>query len=235
MGAAAAPGTRMSAQMSGSQQMAMIQQQVTPSTKPIIAKEPEQRNPKLDEQLMQAVKAGSVDSIPGIVNQGAYVNMQDGSGTTPLLAATEADKVDVIKVLLQNGADVNLARKDGTSPLLSAYKGNKKKALKELTAGAFRTLNNTIHQTGSIGGGMLYNPGEEEGVTQMDVCQANEEMHKLWALQAHPPSPRSAPKMEDRQESMVNIGGVGDMGNLRQGGVKLLMQELCQITQPIQK
>merc|ERR1719261_2041473 len=135
------------------QQAAMIQQQVMQEQKPVIAKEPKVRDPKLDEQLMAAAKAGSVDTIPGLISSGAYVNFQDSVGTSPLLAATEADKVDVVKVLLQNGADVNLARPDGTSPLLAAYKGNKKKVLKELTAGAFRTLNQSIHQTGIIGGG----------------------------------------------------------------------------------
>merc|ERR550537_164365 len=138
---------------------------------------------------MAAAKSGKVDSIPSLINSGAYVNMQDDAGTSPLLAATEADKIDVVKVLLQNGADVNLARPDGTSPLLCAYKSNKKKALKELTAGAFRTLNCAVHQTGVIGGGMMYDPGEDEGVTAMDMCQLKDEATKLFQLQAHPEVP----------------------------------------------
>merc|ERR1719191_1822311 len=169
------------------QQAAMMQQQLVPEAKPVIAKEPEVRNPKLDADLMAAAKSGAVDTIPGLINSGAYVNMQDGAGTSPLLAATEADKADVVKVLLQNGADVNLARPDGTSPLICAYKGNKKKVLKELTAGAFRTLNSAVHQHGSIGGGFMYDPGEDEGVTAMDMCQLRDETDKLFKLQAHPP------------------------------------------------
>ena len=80
VGAAATPGTRMSAQMTGSvaySNMLAAMQQVMPPTKPIIAKEPEQRNQRLDEQLMQAAKSGSVDTIPGLINQGAYENTQD--------------------------------------------------------------------------------------------------------------------------------------------------------------
>lgn len=215
------------------QQAAMMQQQIAPPTKPVIAKEPEQRNPKLDEQLMAASKSGAVDTIPGLINQGAFVNFQDGAGTTPLLAATEADKVDVVKVLLQNGADVNLCRKDGTSPLICAYKGNKKKVLKELTAGAFRTLNSAVHQTGTIGGGMMYDPGEDEGITQMDICQAHDETSKLFALQAHPPKIPDKVAVATRKESMVDLSGPADLSNLRQGGVRLLMQELCHATQPI--
>merc|ERR1712224_762683 len=209
------------------QQAAMIQRQVIPDQKPVIAKEPDVRNPKLDEQLMTASKSGAVDTIPGLINSGAYVNYQDGAGTSPLLAATEADKIDVVKVLLQNGADVNLARPDGTSPLLCAYKGNKKKLLKELTAGAFRTLNCAVHQTGNIGASMMYDPGEEEGVTEMDMLQLRGEANKLFKLQAHPPEPMDLTQKPKPQEEMVSIGGLSDMGDLRQGGVRLLMQELC--------
>jgi len=206
---------------------------VPPSAKPVIAKEPEQRNLKLDQQLMQAAKGGSPDTIPGLITQGAYVNMQDSTGTTPLLAATEADKADVCRVLLQNGADVNLARNDGTSPLLCAYKGNKKKVLKELTAGAFRTLNSAVHQTGFIGSGCMYDPsGEDEGVTHMDICQAREETEKLFHLQAHAPEIKPQIKLKHK-ESLVSVGGFVDPSNLRQGGVRLLMQELCQATQKI--
>merc|ERR1719191_424847 len=220
------PATRMSAQMSSPPV-------VVPSSKPVIAKEPEQRNLKLDQQLMQAAKGGSPDTIPGLITQGAYVNMQDSTGTTPLLAATEADKADVCKVLLQNGADVNLARNDGTSPLLCAYKGNKKKVLKELTAGAFRTLNSAVHQTGFIGSGTYYDPcGEDEGVTHMDICQAREETEKLFHLQAHAPEIKPQIKLK-HEESMVSVGGFVDPSNLRHGGVRLLMQELCQATQKI--
>jgi len=230
--APAAPGPRNS-QMGGSvsynaQQAAMIQRQVIPDQKPVIAKEPDVRNPKLDEQLMTASKSGAVDTIPGLINGGAYVNFQDSVGTSPLLAATEADKVDVVKVLLQNGADVNLARPDGTSPLLAAYKGNKKKVLKELTAGAFRTLNSAVHQTGTIGAGAYYDPGEEEGITQMDMCQLRDEANKLFALQAHPPEIQANATLKPKEEEMVQIGGAVNMGDLRQGGVRLLMQELCQ-------
>jgi hypothetical protein len=221
-----APAARNAMQGSyNGQQAAMPTQQILPPAKPVIAKEPEQRNPKLDEQLMTAAKSGAVDTIPGLINSGAYVNHQDKAGTTPLLAATEADKIDVIKVLLQNGADVNLARQDGTSPLLCAYKGNKKKSLKELTAGAFQTLNRAVNQTGNIGGGMMYDPGEDEGVTHMDICQAHDETAKLFKLQAHRPEVPVAKPEVTRKESMVNIGGA-DMGDLRAGGVRLLMQEL---------
>eukprot|EP00746_Dinoflagellata_sp_MGD_P003819 gnl/MRDRNA2_/MRDRNA2_107401_c0_seq1.p1 gnl/MRDRNA2_/MRDRNA2_107401_c0~~gnl/MRDRNA2_/MRDRNA2_107401_c0_seq1.p1 ORF type:complete len:337 (+),score=104.00 gnl/MRDRNA2_/MRDRNA2_107401_c0_seq1:94-1104(+) len=226
---------RMSAQMSGSvaynaQQAAMMQQQLMQETKPVIAKEPDVRNPKLDAELMAAAKAGKVDSIPSIITSGAYVNMQDEAGTSPLLAATEADKVDVVKVLLQNGADVNLAKPDGTSPLLCAYKGNKKKVLKELTAGAFRTLNTAVHQHGSIGGNFMYDPVEEEGVTMMDMCQLKDETGKLFKLQAHPPEVPPSPVLA-RKESMVQIGGEQDVSNLAAGSVRLLMQELVHVSQ----
>merc|ERR1711865_501206 len=153
---------------------------------------------------MAASRAGSVDTIPGLINTGAYVNFQDSVGTSPLLAATEADKIEIVKVLLQNGADVNLARPDGTSPLIYAYKKNKKPMLKELTAGAFRTLNSAVHQTGNIGGFTMYDQGEEEGVTEMDMCQLRDEAGKLFKLQAHPPEAAAQPSYT-RKESMVNI------------------------------
>jgi len=192
--------------------------------KPIIARPPEPRNPKLDEQLMAASKSGSPDTIPGLVTQGAYVNMQDSSGRTPLLAATEADKDACVKVLLQHGADVNLAAKDGTTPLVCAYKTNKKKVLKELTAGAFRTLNTAVHQTGNIGGWAMYDPGADEGITETDMVQLKDEVGALFHLQAHPevPSPKSPVKPQET--------GPSEIGDLRVGGVKLLMHELCNVT-----
>lgn len=214
------------------QQLAMTQRPVMGEQKPILAKEPERRDEKLDQQLMNAARAGSVDQIPSLINSGAYVNYQDGAGTSPLLAATEADKADVVKVLLQNGADVNLARPGGMSPLLCAYKSNKKKVLKELTAGAFRTLNSAVHQVGCIGtmgyDGMI----EDEGVTAMDMLQLKDEAEKLFKLQAHPEVPPPSP-IQVRKESMVDLGAPGDISNLRQGGVRLLMQELCSATQKI--
>merc|ERR1719261_1789080 len=185
------------------QQAAMIQQQVMQEQKPVIAKEPKVRDPKLDEQLMAAAKAGSVDTIPSLISSGAYVNFQDSVGTSPLLAAAEADKADVVKILLQNGADVNLARRDGTSPLLCAYKGNKKKVLKELTAGAFRTLNTAVNQTGYIGGGFMYDGGIDEGVTQMDMCQLRDEAGKLFALQAHAPEVKPTATLKPKEEEMA--------------------------------
>merc|ERR1712224_1174855 len=216
------------------QQAAMIQRQVIPDQKPVIAKEPDVRNPKLDEQLMTASKSGAVDTIPGLINGGAYVNFQDSVGTSPLLAATEADKVDVVKVLLQNGSDVNLARPDGTSPLICAYKGNKKKVLKELTAGAFQTLNRSVHQHGNIGGAYMMDPMEDEGVTAMDMCQLKDEAGKLFKLQAHPEVPSPAAKKNiKKEESMVDLSGPADLSNLRVGGVRLLMQELCNATTKI--
>jgi hypothetical protein len=206
------------------QQAAMMSRELDFSQqKPVIAKEPEVRNQKMDDQLMSAVKAGQLDTIPGLVNGGAYVNMQDPSGKTPLLAATEADKADVVKVLLQNNADVNLAAKDGMTPLVHAYKTNKKKVLKELTAGAFRTLNTAVHQTGHIGGWSMYDPGDEEGVTEMDMCQLKEEVTHLFGLQAHPEA--QSPKGEKKQEAAFD--GISD---LRQGGVRLLMQELVNVS-----
>jgi len=113
-----------------------------------------------------------------------------------------------------------------------SYKGNKKKLLKELTAGAFRTLNSAVHQTGNIGGGMIYDCGEDEGVTEMDMCQLRDEAGKLFKLQAHPPEQTAQPVVS-RKESMVQIGGPPDMSDLRQGGVRLLMQELCNASNKI--
>lgn len=212
------------------QAAAPVMREPVPEAKPVIAKEPDVRNPKLDSDLMKAVRDGAVDSIPSIINAGAYVNMQDGAGTSPLLAATEADKADVCKVLLQNNADVNLARPDGTSPLLCAYKGNKKKVLKELTAGAFRTLNSAVHQHGSIGGNFMYDPGQDEGITAMDMLQLQDETNKLFKLQAHPPEVQS-PQAVTKEKSMVAIGGDAETPSLAAGSVRLLMQELVHASQ----
>jgi len=61
----------------------------------------------LNEQLVEAARAGNVEAIKDLIKRGAEVNARSG-GVTPLIAAAVAGQKPAIDVLLDNGADVQL-------------------------------------------------------------------------------------------------------------------------------
>lgn len=199
------------------QQQAYVQSQPV-DTRPLVAKEPAVRNAEADSQLMTAAFKGEEAKIGAFVTQGAFVNMQDASGTTPLLAATEGGHLEAVKVLITNGVDVNLAKKDGTSPLLVAYKNNKKKILKELTAAAFSTLTRAMHSQGASG---IAPSGyyDDEGISQIDLLQLHDETAKLVAM-------RTAEPIKAKRASQIEREEGGGSTQLREGSVRLLLQDL---------
>lgn len=227
---AAAPPGRMSASggVPGAtltpQQAAVVQQQFA-DTKPLIAREPDVRNKKLDDDLMKAAQGGNHAAFAGLIQAGAFVNMQDPTGATPLLAATEGNHVEAVKELLANGADVNLAKKDGTSPLICAYKDpKKKKVLKELTAGALQTLNRSMYSSAGLWASNFEDYGEDEGISQIDLLQMRDETQKLISLRSEKPPPETA------HAAFIAGGGALEPSSLREGAVKLLMQDLLTAT-----
>ena len=50
--------------------------------------------------------------------QGAGINHQDWTGSTPLYDAVKNGHIGVVKTLIEHGADVNLPTTKGISPLL---------------------------------------------------------------------------------------------------------------------
>jgi len=52
-----------------------------------------------------------------LLKNGAFVDIRDGSGTTPLIAAAFQGHPKTFKVLLKNGANVSASSNSGTSSL----------------------------------------------------------------------------------------------------------------------
>lgn len=200
-------------------------------TRPIIAPEPAMRNPEADNKLIMAAHQGKETEVTAAILGGAYVNMVDGTGTTPLLAAVDGGHLEVVKVLIANGADVNKSRPDGQSPLLVAYKTNKKKILKELTSAAFSTLNRAVNSTGQLGyipqdDGFLY---EDEVVSTVDLFQAEDELRRLMEMRVV--TDENAKTVQAAPVEKMNPGGANDgVSMLREGAVRLLMQDLTKVT-----
>jgi len=191
---------------------------------PVVAPPPAVRNQNLDDQLMMAAQKGEHPKIGTLIDQGAYVNMQDAKGSTPLMAAVEGNHVDAVKTLLSLGADVNLAKADGSTPLIMAYKGNKKKVLKELTAAAFQTLNKLVSNpiTQNFQSQNSYSP-DDEGISNTDLVQMKDETAKLIGMKTAPARTFKAKMTESAEDAQAaNDGAAG----LREGAVRMLLTDL---------
>jgi ankyrin repeat protein len=95
------------------------------------------KNPTTD--IFELVTTGTPQDVQAVITNGAYVNAQDASGTTPLMYAAEYNpNPDVIAVLLKAGADVNAADNYGLTPLMWAaeYNQNPEVITTLLNAGA---------------------------------------------------------------------------------------------------
>jgi len=82
---------------------------------------PASRNPQAFTPLHSAAAsdAGSRDMaiVRALVEAGAPVNAQSGSGTTPLHTAAFLGDTEVVELLLSRGADPRIAAKDGKTPI----------------------------------------------------------------------------------------------------------------------
>ncbi|MFW5800714.1 MAG: ankyrin repeat domain-containing protein [Spirochaeta sp.] len=64
---------------------------------------PERRN----AQLMEAVEAGNIDTVSGLLTEGTDPNEYSESGHTPLHAAVIRGNEEIVKMLLDAGADIH--------------------------------------------------------------------------------------------------------------------------------
>lgn len=89
------------------------------------------KNPNINQQtlngetlLMHCVKNDIMECVEFCISKGAYINIQDNNGNTPLLIATKEEtdltNIQMIKYLLDNGADVNIRDIDLNTPLHNA-------------------------------------------------------------------------------------------------------------------
>ena len=72
------------------------------------------------EQLMDAIKAGDVAKVQGLIAGGANANEAGEGGMTPLMVAASVGHVQMVKDLLAAGADVKAQDERGYTALLCA-------------------------------------------------------------------------------------------------------------------
>ena len=68
-------------------------------------------------QLLEAAGKGDNAMVKELLDKGAYVNMRDPEGRTPLTEATWNNHVETVKLLLDKGANPNASKVDGATPL----------------------------------------------------------------------------------------------------------------------
>lgn len=73
--------------------------------------------------LHLAVSSGSVDNITLLLNSGAYIDVQDSAGKTPLIYSSCYNRADVTQLLLDRGASVRTFDSSGDTPLHHATRG----------------------------------------------------------------------------------------------------------------
>ena len=70
--------------------------------------------------LKEAAKAGNVEAIHALLEEGVCVDVVDSQGYTPLYCATMYAKSQAVAVLLAAGAEVDKENNNGISPLMAA-------------------------------------------------------------------------------------------------------------------
>lgn len=74
----------------------------------------------INGQFVMAARAGRVERVSALLQEGASVNSRDRNGDSPLNMAAAKGNAALVEVLLKAGADVNLANLSGVTPLMGA-------------------------------------------------------------------------------------------------------------------
>jgi ankyrin repeat protein len=72
---------------------------------------------KREMELLDAAGKGDVRVVKELLDEGAYVNVRDPDGRTPLTEAVWNNNGELVRVLIDRGADVNARKNDGATPL----------------------------------------------------------------------------------------------------------------------
>lgn len=67
--------------------------------------------------VLHAIGLEDIDSQIEYLKHGAYINIRNGAGFTPLISATSTGHINAVRELLDMGADPNRVESDGWSPL----------------------------------------------------------------------------------------------------------------------
>lgn len=85
-----------------------------------------------DLQLIEAVKAGDLTAVNGMIESGIDVNQQDEQGWTPLNWAAGGGKLEIVKLLVKHGADVFKVGRDMRTPYMIALAAGRAEVVKFL-------------------------------------------------------------------------------------------------------
>ncbi|KAL3429138.1 ankyrin repeat-containing domain protein [Aspergillus tetrazonus] len=72
---------------------------------------------ELARSMMYAAGPGHINVMNALMTHGAYINVQDSSGTTPMHMAVERNKPAAVWLLCSWGADVTLRNHSGQTAL----------------------------------------------------------------------------------------------------------------------
>ncbi|XP_038613947.1 2-5A-dependent ribonuclease [Tachyglossus aculeatus] len=80
---------------------------------------------EVDQNLVEAVKAGNIEEVRELLERGADVHFQVEGGWMPLHLAAQAEKEDIVHLLLEKGAEPCARKNNGATPfIVAAIKGN---------------------------------------------------------------------------------------------------------------
>ncbi len=78
----------------------------------------EEQQDVLDDQLLAAIAIGSEKDITKALDAGAYIDVKDDEGLTPLMLVTIQKQCKKIELLCSKGANINVLNNDGSSALI---------------------------------------------------------------------------------------------------------------------
>lgn len=85
-----------------------------------------------ESQLIEAVKAGDLAAVEGMIESGVDVNQQDEQGWTPLNWAAGGGKLEIVKLLVKHRADVFKVGRDMRTPYMIALAAGRAEVVKFL-------------------------------------------------------------------------------------------------------
>ena len=88
-----------------------------------------------DDDLVEAARAGRLDDVRRLLEDGAGADARGAGGATAVTAAAANEHVDVVRALVDAGADVDLQDDDRSNPLLLCGENGNVALLREVLRG----------------------------------------------------------------------------------------------------
>ena len=58
--------------------------------------------------MIKSISKNNLEVLKLLIENGANVNLIDGSKGTPLIRAIDCNKIEMVEILIENGADINM-------------------------------------------------------------------------------------------------------------------------------